>query len=91
MGDPRPTYRPSFGIPQRYAFALDFALTRAPLLPEFEVQADLRFREQLPLLDGGSNYLSDHCAVELERPGDIRLGTENLHQPFCTIHGSNST
>jgi endonuclease/exonuclease/phosphatase family metal-dependent hydrolase len=65
VGDPRPTHRPLPGIPKRYALALDFVLMRAPRLPDFQVRADLRFHEQLPLIGGGTGYLSDHCAVEL--------------------------
>jgi endonuclease/exonuclease/phosphatase family metal-dependent hydrolase len=65
-GDPQPTYRPPFVIPKRYALALDFVLIRAPRLPDFQVRADLRFREQLPLIGGGTGYLSDHYAVELQ-------------------------
>ena len=64
-GDPRPTYRPPPIIPKRYALALDFVLMRAPRLPGLQVQADIRFREQLPLIGGGLGYLSDHYAVEL--------------------------
>jgi endonuclease/exonuclease/phosphatase family metal-dependent hydrolase len=64
-GDPRPTYRPPLVIPKRYALALDFALIRAPPLPNFQVQADLRFSERRPMLGGGTDYLSDHYAVEL--------------------------
>ena len=65
MGDPRPTYRPPPIIPKRYAMALDFALIRAPRLPGLQMRADIRFREQLPLIGGGLGYLSDHYAVEL--------------------------
>jgi endonuclease/exonuclease/phosphatase family metal-dependent hydrolase len=65
VGDPQPTYRPTFGIPKRYALALDFVLMRAPRLPDFQVRADLHFREQVPLIGGGTGYLSDHIAVEL--------------------------
>jgi endonuclease/exonuclease/phosphatase family metal-dependent hydrolase len=64
-GDLRPTYRPPPIIPKRYALALDFALMRAPSLPGLQVQADVRFHEQLPLIGGGIGYLSDHYAVEL--------------------------
>jgi endonuclease/exonuclease/phosphatase family metal-dependent hydrolase len=65
VGDPRPTYRPPSFVPKRYALPLDFVLVRAPRLPDFQVRADLRFRERLPLIGGGTGYLSDHCAVEL--------------------------
>jgi endonuclease/exonuclease/phosphatase family metal-dependent hydrolase len=65
LGDPRPTYRPPFGIPKRYALALDFVLMRAPQLPDMQVRADIRFRERRQLLGGGTDYLSDHYAVEL--------------------------
>jgi endonuclease/exonuclease/phosphatase family metal-dependent hydrolase len=64
-GDLRPTYRPPPIIPKRYALALDFVLMRAPRLPGLQVQADIRFSEQLPLIGGGLGYLSDHYAVEL--------------------------
>jgi len=65
VGDSRPTYRPPPVIPKRYALPFDFVLTRAPPLPGFLVQADIRFCEQLPLVGGGTGYLSDHYAVEL--------------------------
>jgi endonuclease/exonuclease/phosphatase family metal-dependent hydrolase len=66
VDDPRPTYRPPLVVPKRYALALDFVLICAPLLPDFQVRADLRFRERLPLIGGRSDYLSDHYAVELQ-------------------------
>ncbi len=34
----------------------------------------------------GLHPVVDHCAVELKRTGDIRLGAENLYQPLCAVH-----
>jgi endonuclease/exonuclease/phosphatase family metal-dependent hydrolase len=65
-GDSRPTYRTPPVIPKRYALPFDFVLMRALRLPDFQARADLRLREQLPLIGGGTGYLSDHCAVELQ-------------------------
>ena len=55
---------------------LDFVLMRAPRLPGLHVRADIRFREQLPLIGGGTGYLSDHNAVEL-RVSWAACGTEH--------------
>lgn len=65
-GDTRPTYRPLAGMPARFALPIDFALLRAPNLPDLHVRADLCFTERRPLLGGGQGFLSDHCAVALE-------------------------
>ncbi|HWQ13869.1 MAG TPA: endonuclease/exonuclease/phosphatase family protein [Roseiflexaceae bacterium] len=64
-GDARPTYRPHSGIPARYALPLDWLLLRAPPLPGLRAVADLCFSAPLPLVGGGSGFLSDHIGVEL--------------------------
>lgn len=64
-GDRRPTYRGFPGLPTRFAVPLDFALFRAPELPNLSVQANLVFCEKLPLPDDTTGYLSDHCGVTL--------------------------
>lgn len=62
-GDRRPTHRPMPGMPNRYAFALDFALLHAP--ENIQASSDLCLGEMVTLDGGKRDYLSDHHGVEL--------------------------
>jgi endonuclease/exonuclease/phosphatase family metal-dependent hydrolase len=64
-GDTRPTYRTPPGIPARYALPIDFVFVRAPALPSFTMQADLRFGEKVEVAARRTAYLSDHLGIEL--------------------------
>lgn len=63
--DSRPTYRPLPGMPTRFALPIDSALFRVPAGAQFAGQSQLCFGERMPF-SGGSGYLSDHLAVELQ-------------------------
>jgi endonuclease/exonuclease/phosphatase family metal-dependent hydrolase len=63
-GDMQPTLRPPRAMPARYAAPIDYALVRAPALPNLKIASRLRFGEKVASA-GGQQYLSDHCAVEL--------------------------
>lgn len=64
-GSTQPTYRPMARIPMRFAVPIDFALVRAPRLPNLQLASTFRFVDQVPLPGGRRGYLSDHIGVEL--------------------------
>jgi len=64
-GDDRPTYRPFPGVPGRYALPIDFVFVRTPPGVSVETEARLRFGDQVPYVDGGKGYLSDHLGVQV--------------------------
>ena len=71
LTDPRaghgePTFHPRRGMPTRFSgHAIDYALFRAPSLPDLKAESHLCFTERIPL-DGHSFYPSDHAGVELK-------------------------
>lgn len=60
----QPTYRPHRWMPSHYTAAIDYALFRAPDLPDLQAESRLCFHEKVPL-GKRSIYLSDHVGVEL--------------------------
>jgi endonuclease/exonuclease/phosphatase family metal-dependent hydrolase len=63
-GDQRPTFRPHLGMGLHYATPIDFTLYRAPPLPSFRTQSDLRFQDEVEI-GGRKAHLSDHMGIEL--------------------------
>jgi endonuclease/exonuclease/phosphatase family metal-dependent hydrolase len=63
-GDGRPTYRPAFPVPARYALPFDLLLVRPPEGGEVAASARLVFEEKTRLVTGWADYLSDHYGVE---------------------------
>lgn len=74
-GDERPTYRPFPGVPSRYALPIDFVFLRAPAGVNVATEATLRFGEQVPYVDGGKGYLSDHLGVQVT----LQWRTDSTH------------
>lgn len=68
--DMQPTLRLPRGMPQRFAMPIDYALIRAPKLPNLHVSSQLRFKDKVTLIGGGDAYLSDHVGVELHLTWD---------------------
>ncbi len=63
-GNLQPTLRPRSILPSRYIMPIDFALLRAPLTHDVNVQSRFQFQEVIPYKDKNVE-LSDHFAVEL--------------------------
>jgi endonuclease/exonuclease/phosphatase family metal-dependent hydrolase len=63
-GDARPTYRPAWPIPARYALPFDLLLVRPPVGGAAAATARLVFQQKIRLVDGRNDYLSDHFGVE---------------------------
>ncbi len=60
------TYHPRTGMPTRFrGHVIDYALFRAPSLPDLTVESRLRFKDRIPH-DGHEFYPSDHAGVELK-------------------------
>ncbi len=60
------TYHPRTGMPMRFrGHVIDYALFRAPALPNLTVESRLRFKDRIPQ-DGHRFYPSDHAGVELK-------------------------
>jgi len=64
-GSQEPTYRPMIGMPARAAQALDHILIRAPRHIGMQAEAELCFRQPVPLARGATGYLSDHLGVRI--------------------------
>lgn len=68
-GDTRPTHRPPWGIPARFALPLDYVFVRRPNKPPLKIDCDLCFSGR-QWLDGWRRaYFSDHNGI------DIRITT----------------
>ena len=65
-GDDRPTYRPAFPVPARYALPFDLLLVRPPAGSEIAASARLVFQEKTRFVTGRVDYLSDHYGVEAD-------------------------
>ena len=62
-GDTRPTHRPPFGVPSRYALPIDYVLVRKPSAHSLKIDCDLCFSNKLWRNGWRQDYLSDHNGI----------------------------
>lgn len=65
LGDTRPTHRPPWGIPSRYALPLDYVLIRKPAHHTLKIDCDLCLSGKQRLNGRHSDYLSDHNGINI--------------------------
>lgn len=68
--DRTPTLHAPRGWPSRYNAPIDFALVRAPSLPNLQIREALCFDQEVRLVNGVTARLSDHDGIMLELAWD---------------------